>query len=560
MAKAFGWPFILSVFIVYGFQQGLGNSWFFQARDYYFKDVLKIPPAEAQSFIAASQTPWNLKPIYGMTSDSLPIYGFHRIPYIILAGVIGCVCFSLLSTVHLTAIIAVVLLFGVNLSVASPDVMVDGLIAEHARERPMFATDLQSLCWSCMSLCAICGYLTSGFMITSVGSIVMFRILTFSSLVIITAGSFNWFGDKRKHSTLVNNTPVDTCCMGYITYDKSFVDNHGSLFFIATFIPFLAIVLSVVVLTFEHWKIRLSILLLVITLVCASFYGVAQSCGLPEVANAGLFIFLSNAVTPDIETALFYWFTDSEDGPQFSPQFVGYISGIAFGAMFVGILLYNRYLSTWTYRSIFTCTMLFLAIMNLIDVVLVKRWNLQLGIPDEIMILGDSALSPMARRFYIMPLYILAAKVCPSGAEATVFALLTALGNFGSTVSVYMGSLVLVYFDVRQDHFDNLVIVILIKTFSRLLPILLVPFLVPHGSPFDPNEDTAKENTKSKNKKKYKSSGYENVDSSIHSLSTTGSEDSEEGVIELMPSWRNSLSGSSMSPLHKRVDAMKIST
>ena len=49
--------------------------------------------------------------------------------------------------------------------------------------------------------------------------------------------------------------------------------------------------------------------------------------------------------------------------------------------------------------------------MNLVDVVLVKRWNLRLGIPDEIMILGDSALSPMARRFYIMPLYILAAKV-----------------------------------------------------------------------------------------------------------------------------------------------------
>jgi hypothetical protein len=30
MASVFGWKFILSVFVVYGFQQGLGNSWFFQ--------------------------------------------------------------------------------------------------------------------------------------------------------------------------------------------------------------------------------------------------------------------------------------------------------------------------------------------------------------------------------------------------------------------------------------------------------------------------------------------------------------------------------------------------
>jgi hypothetical protein len=41
-------------------------------------------------------------------------------------------------------------------------------------------------------------------------------------------------------------------------------------------------------------------------------------------------------VTPDIETAMFYWYTNAEEGPQFSPQFVGYISGLAFACMFAG--------------------------------------------------------------------------------------------------------------------------------------------------------------------------------------------------------------------------------
>lgn len=129
--------------------------------------------------------------------------------------------------------------------------------------------------------------------------------------------------------------------------------------------------------------------------------------------------------------------------------------------------------------------MVFLAVMNLTDVVLVKRWNLMVGIPDEVMVLGDCALSPMARRFYIMPLYILAAKVCPPGAEATVFAILTALGNFGSSVSVYSGSLVLRYFDIRDGNYDNLVLVICLKCASRLLPLLLIPVLVPRGAPFE---------------------------------------------------------------------------
>lgn len=78
-------------------------------------------------------TPWNLKPIYGMISDSIPIFGYHRIPYIIIAGMLGCLCFSLLSSLPLSPLMAVLLLVGVNLSVASPDVMVDGLVAERTR-------------------------------------------------------------------------------------------------------------------------------------------------------------------------------------------------------------------------------------------------------------------------------------------------------------------------------------------------------------------------------------------------------------------------------------------
>ena len=30
MARMFGWGYLLSIFIVYGFQQGVGNAWFFQ--------------------------------------------------------------------------------------------------------------------------------------------------------------------------------------------------------------------------------------------------------------------------------------------------------------------------------------------------------------------------------------------------------------------------------------------------------------------------------------------------------------------------------------------------
>lgn len=180
-------------------------------------------------------------------------------------------------------------------------------------------------------------------MVTTHGSITMFRVLIITPLVIFVGGVFNWFGDTRKHDSNVNSelSTVGTCCGGCMTYDKSFVNNHQNLFFIGTFIPFMALLLSAIVMAYQQWQIRVITVSLVFLLVSTSFYCIARQANLPEVANAGLFIFLSNAVTPDIETALFYWYTDAPEGPQFTPQFVGYISGIAFAAMFLGDYEHN---------------------------------------------------------------------------------------------------------------------------------------------------------------------------------------------------------------------------
>ena len=85
-----------------------------------------------------------------------------------------------------------------------------------------------------------------------------------------------------------------------------------------------------------------------------------------------------------------------------------------------------------------------------------------------------------------MPLYIIAAKVCPEGAEATVFAMLTALGNFGTAVSSYVGASLLIIFNVNSENYDNLKWIICVKMICRSVTLCLVPFLVPVGCPNDP--------------------------------------------------------------------------
>ncbi len=172
----------------------------------------------------------------------------------------------------------------------------------------------------------------------------MFRVLMVSSIIVLTAGYFNWFGDKKKsdssfsrssadrHSTDEESTVSICCCK----LSKHFIDHHSDLFLLSFLISGLAIGLSICMMAFDAWHVRLVILLSVIFTVSTLFYFVAMKSNMPDVANAGLFIFFSNLITPDIESAMFYWFTNSEDGPKFSPQFIGYISSIAFFAMFSG--------------------------------------------------------------------------------------------------------------------------------------------------------------------------------------------------------------------------------
>ena len=59
-----------------------------------------------------------------------------------------------------------------------------------------------------------------------------------------------------------------------------------------------------------------------------------------------------------------------------------------------------------------------LTAVNLLDYVWVSRWNLQLGIPDAYFAMGYEALQPFAKRANLLPIFILAAKLCPPRAQA----------------------------------------------------------------------------------------------------------------------------------------------
>lgn len=86
LATEMHWTFVFGVVVVYGISQGLGGALNRVATEYYMKDVQKVQPSEAQVYGGITFTPWIVKPIWGLLTDVLPMFGYRRRPYFVVAG------------------------------------------------------------------------------------------------------------------------------------------------------------------------------------------------------------------------------------------------------------------------------------------------------------------------------------------------------------------------------------------------------------------------------------------------------------------------------------------
>ena len=76
-----------------------------------------------------------------------------------------------------------------------------------------------------------------------------------------------------------------------------------------------------------------------------------------------------------------------------------------------------------------------------------------------------------------MPVLVLAARLCPSGVEATLFATLMSISNAGSVTGGLIGAGVTQLLGVTKDSFKNLALLIIICNLSSLLPLPLIGLL-----------------------------------------------------------------------------------
>lgn len=161
---------------------------------------------------------------------------------------------------------------------------------------------------------------------------------------------------------------------------------------------------------------------------------------------------------------------------------VGSISAVGAVGSLLGVLLYQNAFRNQPFRRVLLLAQLLFGASGMLDLILVLRINLILGVPDYAVVVFDAAVTHMIGRLKWMPLLVLSSKLCPAGIEGTFFALLMSIDHVGHFSAAWAGGLLLHALNVTRTTFDNLWLAILIRSLFRLLPIGIL-FLIPSTDP-----------------------------------------------------------------------------
>lgn len=189
-----------------------------------------------------------------------------------------------------------------------------------------------------------------------------------------------------------------------------------------------------------------------------------------EILYPVVFLFLFSAA-PSSEGVMFFFFTNQL---HFSAIFMGQIKVVSTLGNLIAIWIFHSYLRDIKFKTIFFWSAIMAILVYESQIVLLERWNLQLGIPDKVFALFDSFVIHLLKEINLLPILVLGCKICPKNIEATMYAFITTVLNCGNLVSLYTESICAYYLKITSFNFDNLTTLVIICGASHLVIALFV--------------------------------------------------------------------------------------
>jgi MFS family permease len=154
---------------------------------FLLKDEMRLGAAETATFLALIGFAWNVKPLYGLTSDLVPLLGYRRRSYLLVTtalAAVGWLTLALLPAYSWGLTLAILGLTGMGL--AFTDVLCDAVMVEEGKARGLTAR-FQSIQWTAIYAASLVAGAAGGYLSAHVSYsrtfllMAAFPVLTFAA-------------------------------------------------------------------------------------------------------------------------------------------------------------------------------------------------------------------------------------------------------------------------------------------------------------------------------------------------------------------------------------------
>jgi hypothetical protein len=483
---AYGEEFLQMIFVtqhvIRGFLWGNGSGgWAFTGIMFLFRD-LAVPADSAQIYINVVKAAWVTKGLFGALSDTIYVGGQKRNPLMMFVTAMAGISFFLIGYGILSDERLITLaLFCCCLQAVVCDLMMEAETSIKVKDLPSQGPHLLTYVTGGTHVMNVLSFVTIGIIIQELGALYLYWFAVPIAFSVAYPIGMNWIGEESEE-----NLP---CC----SVETSRVTTESRVVMFSGCLAACVILISVLALYDNNPLSLLIVAGVVAVFVVAGLFYSLDAC----VAKAFTFLFLQFMCNISTEGACFYFFTDDADmypaGPHFSDLFYSTVLGLCAAlASAVGVLLYNRFMMKWTYRSIFLVCNVFAMGIGLFNVVLYSRKNVEFGIPDEAFVLAGEAAAKLMAAGSTLPMFLLASQLTPPGLEATVWGVVAGVAALGTVIGTCLGAFLLDVYGVTPNgspnegaQFDNMWLVTLISAFGPLVPLLFLRALIPDAKQTD---------------------------------------------------------------------------
>ena len=477
LSSVFSWRF-LSWLAVQNFAMYGGVSALIMAVSLPLFKEMGIDASRQQLYSTMTLSPFALKPFIGVTSDLFPIRGYHKRYLALISILIGLVgCSALLALYHNSSVkeaavdlvaayrlsdLLVICFFCMNVTAANLDILGEGKYSEIMRQHPESGSSVITFKF----VLGLLGSIVTNTYVGPLTDIGYFRLLFWIALGLLITPFYptlrGWLPEKKRRKSEPGMTKI---CFGLLFDQGRFQKKRTPFIVIA--LSGAAVPLLSAVTTFANLRIGLAVSMCVLLILAAVTYAVFPRVVF-RIIVAIMLIKISHIKLGGV---LGYFYTaDAQclaNGPHFSYTYYITIAGIVgsivnliagtltleLGLLYshqqiltplISVLLYQTFLSSCRFRPALICTIIAGACAPVMDIILVKRWNLALGISDKVFfILGSAIFEHFVTIVVALPMMVIFGKLAPPGMESTVFSYTVGIATFCFMMSNLWGSAII---------------------------------------------------------------------------------------------------------------------